>query len=178
MEGVLPMASSWSGIIYRSTTEKYARSEDLISGAGAMKTAGRWNPPGQFRAVYGSLGPEVAMAEVLAQARYYGLEPWRLMRRIFCAIEVELSQVLDLTRGDIRRRLMVSVARMTRGDWRRWTEQGQEALSQALGRGAFRLGLEGIVVPSAAVRGGRNLVILPANLRPGSRVREVTRATG
>ena len=43
-------------------------------------------------------------------------------------------------------------------------------LSQALGRLAWALGLEGLLVPSAVVRRGLNLVVFPENLRPSSRL--------
>ncbi len=107
----LPLVSFWSGTIYRSTTERYANSQDLISGAGAKITGARWNPPGQFPAIYGSLTPEIAMAETLEHARYYGVRPWTLMRRVFCAVELDLSRVLNLTAGEVRRRLVVSLSR-------------------------------------------------------------------
>ncbi len=169
----LHLVSFWTGTIYRSTTERYASSEDLVSGAGAKITGARWNPPGLFPAIYGSLTPEIAMAETLEHARYYGVRPWTLMRRVFCAVEVELFRVLDLTAGEARRRLVVSQARMLAEDWRRQMDAGEEALTQAIGRAVFSAGIEGLLVPSAALRGGTNMVVCPTNLEPQSRVREV-----
>lgn len=174
MARTLPLTEPWQGIVYRSTSERYANAHDLISGEGAMKAGGRFNPPGAFLAVYGCLSLETAMEETLSQARYYGFEPWTLLRRVFCAVEVDLQRVLDLTRGLVRQRLRVSRQRMVREDWRRLMMEGHEALTQALGRAAFEAGLEGLLVPSAARREGKNLLVLPACLEPGSTVREVS----
>ncbi len=95
------------------------------------------------------------------------------MRRVFCAVELDLSRVLDLTAGEVRRRLVVSQSRMVAEDWRRQADAGKEALTQAIGRAAFSAGIEGLLVPSAALRGGANMVVFPPNLEPRSRVREV-----
>ena len=46
--------------------------------------------------------------------------------------------------------------------------QGREALTQAVGRIAFQMGLEGSVVPSPQVRKGKNLIVFPTNLRKKS----------
>jgi RES domain-containing protein len=57
---------------YRSTAPKYATETDLRTGEGSRQYGGRWNPIG-IAVVYASLTPETAMAEALAQNRYYGL---------------------------------------------------------------------------------------------------------
>ena len=48
--------------------------------------------------------------------------------------------------------------------WREEQKAGREALTQALGRIGHELGWEAFLVPSAARRGGVNLIIFPANL--------------
>lgn len=50
-------------MVFRSVTPRYASSHDLLSGYGARKHGGRWNPPGFFPAIYASLAPETALAE-------------------------------------------------------------------------------------------------------------------
>jgi RES domain-containing protein len=128
----------------------------------------RWNPRGVFRAVYGSLTPETAMGESLAHSRYSGLPPANDLPRVFVAISVRLQRVLDLTPGDARRALRVARERMLTEDWRRARDRGDEALTQAIGRAAFEVGMEGLLVPSAQPEGGVNLVVFPENLQPGS----------
>lgn len=165
-------AVPWQGEIFRSTTPAYARATDLASGLGALNHGGRWNAPGTFATVYGAFTPEGAMAEVLAHFDYFGITPSRMGRRIFCVLETRLASVLDLTDGAFRRRLRVSEARMRGTDWRRAVDEGEESITQAVGRAAFESGLEGLVVPSAPTSGTRNLVLFPDNLRAESLLRE------
>lgn len=177
MARLLGEARPWSGVVYRSTSPRYATSQNLVTGGGALRHGGRWNPPGAFAAVYGSLTPETAMAEALEHYRYYGLEPWRMGRRVFCPLQVDASSVLDLTEGRLRQRIRVSIGRMRAEDWRMCMSSGKEALAQAIGRAAFTVGLEGLLVPSKPVTDGVNLVVYPSNLRGQSHVQELeTRA--
>jgi hypothetical protein len=43
-----PLAEKWAGFVYRSASPEYANRDDLITGAGARKTGGRWNPRESF----------------------------------------------------------------------------------------------------------------------------------
>jgi|GEM_PF-6319824 len=45
----------WSGIAYRSARPRYAKQQDILTGAGSKKFGGRWNPRESFAAVYLSL---------------------------------------------------------------------------------------------------------------------------
>jgi RES domain-containing protein len=173
MARLLPEARDWTGVLYRSTSPAYAASRDLVSGAGALRHGGRWSSPGGCAAVYGSLTPEIAMAEALEHYRYYGLDPWQMGRRVFCPLRVKASAVLDLTEGGLRRRLRVSLHRMRVEDWRSSMAAGRQALTQAIGDAAFEAGLEGLVVPSKPVAGGANLVLFPTNLRSPGRILEL-----
>jgi RES domain-containing protein len=158
-----------SGIVYRSAVPKYANSEDLLTGEGARRFGGRWNPPG-VAAVYGSFAPQTAMEEALAQARYYGLPAHAAMPRTFVAIEFDLARVIDLTDGAVRRSLGVSEKRVLECDWRVEAAAGWNPLTQEIGEGARLAELEALVVSSAADRGGRNLVVFVENLLPESRL--------
>lgn len=61
----IPRLITFSGTICRAVGTKYANSSDLLTGEGAKKFGGRWNPPGLFGAVYGSLDPYAALAETV-----------------------------------------------------------------------------------------------------------------
>jgi RES domain-containing protein len=98
------LATPFDGIVYRSSTPKYATEIDLLTGEGSRRFGGRWNPPGTA-VVYASLTPETAMAETLAHNRYYGIPIEDVMPRTFVAIQVNLKTVLDLRIGIVRRRL-------------------------------------------------------------------------
>ena len=92
------------------------------------------------------------------------------MPRVTVAVRIELTGVLDLTDGVNRSTMRVSAHRMLREPWREEQAAGREALTQALGRLAYELGWEALVVPSAARRGGVNLIIFRDNLARGTKI--------
>jgi hypothetical protein len=69
----------------------------MITGAGSMKSGGRFNAAGRFPAVYGSTTPELAMIESLAYQRRAGLPVQRAMPLVFKAISVRVERQLNLT---------------------------------------------------------------------------------
>jgi RES domain-containing protein len=161
----------WAGTAYRSVTPRYASSADLVSGAGAKKYAGRWNPPPPqaFRAVYGASTPELAIAENLAQSRRFGIPDADAMPRVLRALEIRLVKAADLTDGLVRRRLHVTLADLAEEPWLDRNAAGREALTQAVGRVAFESGFDGLIVPSAQSRSGYVVVVFPDLLGPGGR---------
>jgi RES domain-containing protein len=160
---------SWSGALFRSASPRYANKGDLLTGAGSKTAGARWNPPKSFRTAYTSLDPHTAVDEALAHFVHYGLSVAKAMPRVIVALEARLRRVLDLTDGAVRHRLGVSEQRLLDEPWRDEQKIGREALTQAIGRLAFDADWEGLQVPSAARKGGVNLIIFPANLdAPGS----------
>jgi RES domain-containing protein len=155
------------GVVYRSSTPKYATEADLLTGEGSRRFGGRWNPVG-IAMVYASFTPETAMAETLAHHRYYGIPVEDAMPRTFVAIAVKLKTLLDLRRGAIRRRLQVSADAITAVDWRAEMKAGREPITQRLARAAHAGPWEGFIVPSAADPDGHNLLIFPDKLDAGS----------
>jgi RES domain-containing protein len=163
-------AGEWHGTIYRSTTPAYAASKDMLSGEGSRRHGGRWNAPGTFPAVYGSLDPETAMAEALAHFRYYGIPLAAAMPRIFVAIDVALSTVLDVQDRRVLQTLGVTRARIVHSNWRALGTEGERPVTQVIGEAACAAGLEAILVPSSARNGGGNLVSFPGNLGAAARL--------
>lgn len=161
----------WTGFTYRSTTLQHANSNDILSGAGSRNFGGRWNPPDSFRTVYLSDSPETAMAESLAHYRYYSISITEGLPRVFVAVNVRLGNVLDLRVGVIRRVLRVSRTRLIDDPWREQNRMGSESLCQMIGRCAYEVDLEGLIVPSAATPKGFNLVIFPEKLSSASTMR-------
>jgi RES domain-containing protein len=158
--------TTWRGQLFRSASPKYASKDDIVTGAGAKTAGGRWNARATFNTVYASLDVETALAEALQHFRYYGFPISKAMPRIIVALEAKLERALDLRDGDTRRTLGVSARRMLDEPWREEQKKGREALTQAIGRLAFEADLQGLLVPSAARKGGANLILLPANLDP------------
>jgi RES domain-containing protein len=157
---------AWQGELFRSASPRYANKDDIITGAGSKAAGARWNPPGSFHAVYASLEVETAVAEVLQHFRHYGLPVAKAMPRVIVSLEVKLERVLDLREGDVRRLLVVSEKRMLSEPWRQEQKKGLEALTQAIGRLAYEVNVQALLVPSAARKGGSNLIVFPANLDP------------
>lgn len=167
MSLLLPLATAFSGVTYRSVTPKYANETDLLTGVGSKRHGGRWNPIG-IAVVYNSLTPETAMAETLAHYRYHGIPIEDCMPRTFVATDFRLKAVLDLRLGRVRQRLQVSQDRILAVNWRTEMNSGRLAITQAIGQVAAEIGLEGLIVPSAALSSEANLLVFPDNLRSGS----------
>ena len=108
------------------------------------------------------------MAETFASFRYFGIPLEDAMPRTFVAIRARLRKVLDLSQGDVRKRLQVSLERILHVDWRKELQGGRVPVTQALGQAAFEVGLEGLLVPSAQSRNGMNLLVFPSKLKEGS----------
>jgi RES domain-containing protein len=160
----------WKGAAYRVTTLDYPRPKSILLGQGSFLHGGRWNAMGSFRAVYGSTEDTVAVAESRATADYAKI-PWPFRTpRLLVAMELSLEAILDLTDSSVRRRLGLTIDGLKEEDWRKTQESGAESLTQAIGRAVFTNGGEGLVVPSARVAGGVNVVFFLENQRKTSRV--------
>jgi RES domain-containing protein len=168
MQNCLKFVAPWSGTIYRFTTVRYASRSDMLSGRGSRASGGRWNPPGQFDCVYGSLEPGTATAESLGMSSAFGIPPAKMPPRMFVAIDVQLQAVLDVRDKRVSAFLPVSERDLIGPNWIALQDAGQEALSQAVGRIAWELKFEALLVPSARVPGGANLALFPGRRRKGS----------
>ena len=160
----------WSGTAYRVTTLDYPTPKSILLGQGSFLYGGRWNAIGSFRAVYGSTEDTVAVAESRATADYANVPmPFRTPR-LLVAIEFSLRTVLNLGSAQVLQRLGFSAEELRTEDWRKVQEQGRESFTQAIGRAVFANAGEGLLVPSARVQTGVNVVYFPENRRPSSRV--------
>lgn len=161
------LLTSWEGDIFRSTSLDYPRPADILAGEGSYLWGGRWNAKGSCRAIYGSTVDTTAVAESRAHDAYYGIAKFT-KARLLVALHLKLCHVLDLTSARSRRALGVTLREIREEDWRKVNQGGHESLTQALGRAAFERSAEALLAPSAAIRGGVNLVCFPANLRKTS----------
>lgn len=110
------------------------------------------------------------MTEALAFHRRAGIPVEQAMPCVFVSIRVEVQRILPLTDGHVRSVLRISHRRLIEEPWQHEQDHGREALTQAVGRIARELGLEGLQVPSAQGT-GQNLVVFPDRLLPGSRLK-------
>jgi RES domain-containing protein len=148
----------WQGTFFRFQSISFPAPGEVLSGEGARRRGGRWNPPGQA-ALYGSLTDTAALEECKANDRYYGVES--KAPRLLIAIEAELTGLVDLTSGTVRRALGVTLSELAREDWRKLLHAGKESSSQVLGRAAAACGASGLLTQSAATPGETNLVAFP-----------------
>ena len=161
----------WNGTAYRVTTLDYPNPKSILLGQGSFLHGGRWNAIGSHRAVYGSTTDVVAVAESRATADYGRVPLPFLTPRLLVAIELALQAVFDLTAVSTRERLSITPDELRTEDWRKVQEESKESFTQAIGRAVFENGGEGLLVPSARVAEGVNIVYFPENHRPASRVR-------
>jgi RES domain-containing protein len=111
------------------------------------------------------------MNEAYQNILHHGFPASSIRPRVFAGARVRLRAVLDLTDASIRRRLGFTLAELLDEDWQGIQDEGDESWTQAIGRGVYVAGFEGLLAPSARDRpNGENIVVFPDNLRPGSRI--------
>jgi RES domain-containing protein len=164
----LDLVGPWHGSMFRFASLRFANRVDLMSGAGARNDGGRWNPPGMFACVYGSLTADVAQEEAFASIDRYGIARDQIGPRVQVAVRLRLQIVLDLTEQKALSRTNLTKARLTRCDWQSDQERGEEALTQCVGRLAWEQRLEALIVPSRRIARGSNIVLFPGRRRRGS----------
>lgn len=157
------LARRWEGEFYRCCKVRYAKSADLTSGAGSLLRGGRWNAAGVARVVYGSSTPESSVAESLSALRRAGVPPSSSAPFVIAAVWAAFD-ALDLTAAVVLEALGLELGDLAADPWWRTQGAGRESLTQAVGRAAFEAGLEGLIVPSAAVPGVLNLAVFPDRL--------------
>lgn len=158
----------WSGVVFRSVPLEFAKPEQIVDGEGAMKSGARWNPPGSIRALYCSLRPGTAAEESMRLFEVAGLNRTVVKPRLIVGIRYRLQAVADLSML-VRGIQGVDLDELMAEEWQKINAQGRETQGQALGRALCDERAEGFLVPSARVPNATNLVVLPSNLRSGSR---------
>ncbi|MBA3876935.1 MAG: hypothetical protein C0498_08365 [Anaerolinea sp.] len=127
-------------VVYRHTAPTYPP----LSGDGARRKGGRWDPPDSFPVAYTALDVATVDRELDRTARRAGMTSAMMGPRRLATIRVRLSRVLDLTNADVRAALDVTEADLTGED---------PAVPQAIGETAHHLGYEAILAPSATGTG-------------------------
>jgi RES domain-containing protein len=129
-----------------------------LSGEGARRHGGRWNPPNSFAVLYTASDRLTMLAELERAAERQGLRAMDLLPRDEVIYAVELQRVLDLSKPSAAAAVGLSTAALTSPDW---------SACQAVGDAAHYVGFEGILAPSAT-GGGSALAIFLDRLLLGS----------
>ena len=97
----------------------------------------------------------VCAAEADAKAIRNGWPPGSFSPQTRVAFHLQLQAVLDFTNAAAIRALGIKKTELMGCDWEAEQTAGREALTQALARAAFETYAEGLIVPSARLKGGR-----------------------
>jgi RES domain-containing protein len=121
---------------------------------------GRFHRVGDRATWYSSLSEQDAWAQFFRHHPQGGVDPMEVLRRIGRARVTDL-RVLDLTDAKVRRLAGITLKQL---------RSNRYAACQALGRAAREAGFEGMLAPSAALRGDTTLVVFDRAL---TRVTEI-----
>jgi len=162
-------AEGLDNVVIRNVGAKYATKNNFYSGAGAAKTGGRWNPKG-LEAIYTSLDVETAKLEAYQDFIYRGFLLTAITPRVTAGAKVKLSKVLDLTDVKVLKKIGFTKKELILEDWRAIQKARDESWTQAIGRGVYVAGFEGLIVPSARKDDGKNIVSFPKRLAKTSKI--------
>jgi len=140
----------FQGEVHRLCVSPYRR--NTLSMRGAWERGARYNVRNYFGALYTSLEVETARAEM---RRYFTVEPD--CGFVWAVVRLTLARVVDLTKKRPLPRFGVRSLDLVGEDY---------AACQELGLRAWETGIEGLLAPSVASRGGRNLVVFLDNQHP------------
>jgi RES domain-containing protein len=167
LRNCLPLAAPWNGDAFRMAEAPYATQTDILSGAGAARWGGRWNPPG-IPTIYACLDIAAAWIEWTAQRRKAGI----FNRRHFPLTQITLiasfSRVLDFRNPALLAAFAMPLAPFLAEPHPARIDGDPEIRAQAFGRLAAALLLEALIVPSAQDAALFNLVVYRDNLAPTS----------
>lgn len=151
--------ASFGGEVFRHISPH----RSCTSGEGARQAGGRWNPPDSFPVLYTGLAGLAVIEEFYRLAERSSLPPESFLPRTLCILHVNLQAVLDLRSDESSSKVGLSTAAIRR--------DSVEAC-QRIGEAGHKLGLEGILAPSATGTGDV-LAIFELNLKNDSFVQEV-----
>ncbi|MGH9792214.1 MAG: RES family NAD+ phosphorylase [Candidatus Acidiferrales bacterium] len=143
----------FSGEVYRVSRA----GDDPLSIAGSRAVGRRYNPPGEFGALYASLVRETAVAEVARNLQRRGIPIDSISPGDFqaYALRLTLTEVLDLTDSRVLAQLHLSSESMCGDD---------VAITRQIGAAARSAGYQALLVPSAVRENSRNVVVFADRL--------------
>ena len=146
---------AWSGTCFRYTTAH----RDPLSGEGARRFGGRWNPASLFSAIYLADSARACMVEVDRAAQAASTTAEKMLEASYRlhTVAADALAVLDLTTAEAREAVGLGDDDIHGDDW---------SACQAVGHAAWFLHVQGVLVPAA---GGVGLVITAyeQRTRPG-----------
>jgi RES domain-containing protein len=161
IEKLFNKGTAFSGVCYRCTEPKYAG--QIGSGLGSLLHGGRWTPRRCFPAIYLCESVEAALQEYLARARRMRLPDHKSLPMVMAWVKVKATNLLDTTQPGIAACIDPILA-TDKIHWRSIQDR-REAASQAIGRAIMEVCFSGLIAPSQALPGHKNIVIFPQKLK-------------
>lgn len=121
-----------------------AQGFDPLSGEGARRLGGRFNPPRSFPVLYLCSTQACVVSELSRQAQRQNIDIEQLLPRELWTVRADLQRVLDLTRPKVLNALGIASSDLVRDDYR---------LTRDIGRAAHEQRFEAILNPSATGTG-------------------------
>lgn len=148
-------STPWSGTVHRYTAAEY----EPLSGEGAYKFGGRWNPRRIFPTIYLARPLSASMGELRRLAEATSVDPQALLRRGYVLHDIEVVDlpVLDLRTPAALAFVGLSVDDIADDDW---------AACQSVGHAAWFLEYAGVLAPSAT-GDGHVLAAFEHRIQPG-----------
>ncbi len=143
-------ARGFTGPAYRNQAPGF----DPVSGEGARRHGGRFNPPHSFPVVYLCATTPCVVAELSHQAVRQGLHLSDLLPRELWTISLALDTILDLGDLDVRHQLHLQIGDLVRPDY---------GFTQEIGEAVHELRYQAIRSPSATDV-DEVLAVFPENL--------------
>ena len=156
------MGEPFSAVCYRCIEPQFA--DQIISGLGSQLHGARWTPKNSFSTVYLCETVEAALEEYLARARRMELADHKSLPMVMAWVKVKTIKLLDTTDSEIAAVVDPFLA-MDKIHWRAIQDR-RESASQAIGRAIKEICFSGLIAPSQALPGSRNIVIFPQKLTP------------
>ncbi len=167
LRNCLPLAAPWAGDAFRLAEAPYANQASILSGQGAARWGGRWNPPG-IATIYACLDPELALTEWAAQRHKAGISVARHRPIIQITLLAVLTRVLDFRNPALAAALAMPLEPFLAEPHPAQTDGSPELRAQAFGRLAATHLIEALMIPSAQNPALHNIVIFRDNLTPNS----------
>ena len=152
---------AFSAVCYRCTEPQFAN--QIVSGLGSQLHGARWTPKNSFPSVYLCEAVETALQEYLARGRRMRLPDHKSLPMVMAWIKVKTANLLDTTDDEVA--AVVSPLLATDKIHWRAIQDRREAVSQAIGRAIQEVCFLGLIAPSQASPGSRNIIIFPKKLK-------------
>lgn len=94
-----PAAEAFHGIVYRQCAPEHTDLATTLSQN--QRGGGRFNPPGEFGAIYVAVERETVLRELARQAALLGFAVDELLPRTMLRLRLHVRRVLDLTDEDV-----------------------------------------------------------------------------